>query len=107
MFDHINIPHDKPNIKTLSDQVTIRLDPKLYARIKAQAQQEGRSKANMMRHIRRACATTLFENGSSLIQIKDYLGHASISTVFSYVFPRVDFLKDLHLKYHPFQKGFL
>ena len=57
--------------------------------------------------LRRACATQLFEKGLNLVQIRDYLGHKSICSTMSYVYPRVDFLRDLHFKYHPFQKGFL
>jgi len=57
--------------------------------------------------LRYACATHLFEAGTNPRLIQVLLGHKSLKTTMTYIHPRIDFLKELHSKTHPFQRGFL
>jgi site-specific recombinase XerD len=57
--------------------------------------------------LRYAIATHLYEAGANVRTIQVMLGHKNLSSTYEYILPRVDYLREIHQKHHPFQRGFL
>jgi len=57
--------------------------------------------------LRFSIATHLWESGVNERQIQVLLGHKQLKSTLRYIRPRVDYLKEIHKRHHPCQRGFL
>jgi len=56
--------------------------------------------------LRYTIATHLFERGVNVRLIQTMLGHADLKSTYEYILPRVDYLREVHFRHHPFERGF-
>jgi len=56
--------------------------------------------------LRYSIATHMFERGINVRLIQTMLGHKELKSTYEYILPRVDYLKEVHFKHHPFERGF-
>ena len=66
--------------------------------IRTYTEHEGKASPHVMRH---TFATHLLQNGADIVAIKDFLGHASLSTTQIYTHTDLALLKESYVRSHP------
>jgi len=56
--------------------------------------------------LRYSIATHMFERGINVRLIQTMLGHRDLKSTYEYILPRVDYLREVHFRHHPFERGF-